>query len=78
MSQRVSPTPDSIGTPEHGPVVTFLKSSQAQHWRYNAKQIEEMRRRGNEAASKRLEEAWRRERVSLAFECEERRSPGLI
>ncbi|UZJ51264.1 hypothetical protein CBS101457_000584 [Exobasidium rhododendri] len=44
------------------PVVTFMRSSQAQHWRFSAQQIEHMRIRGNEAASKRLEQIWQSER----------------
>jgi len=39
-----------------------MRSSQAQNWRFNTKQIEDMRRQGNQAASKRLEDIWKMER----------------
>lgn len=58
-----SPVSDPTTPPDHGPVVTFMRSSQARNWSFSAKKIKEMRSQGNEAACKRLQEIWVRERV---------------
>jgi hypothetical protein len=62
-----SPVSDPSKPPDHGPGVTFLRSSQARHWHFSASKIEEMRSQGNEAACKRLREIWSRERVSEVY-----------
>lgn len=65
-SKDAPPLPVSNPTapPEHGPTVTFMRSSQARNWRFSAKQIGELRLQGNEAACQRLQDVWAKERVS--------------
>lgn len=62
--RQASPTSNPTEPPDHGPTITFMRSSQARHWRYSAEQIRTMRLQSNEAACLRLRKIWEKERVS--------------